>query len=210
MNGLAAIRLATLFSPAFPVGSFAWSQGLERAVADGLVHGADSLRNWLETLLRNGGARNDAILFAAGYRAESDAARMALALVGSAERCEESRRQGEALRAGATDWIGAGGEGEAAYPTELGRVAAAAGIALDSAIAAFLASWASNLVQAAIRLSVLGQTAGLRVLGALEPAIEATAAGAAVSTLDDLGGFAMIAEIASMNHETQTTRLFRS
>ena len=56
----------------------------------------------------------------------------------------------------------------------------------------------------------LGQTAGLRVLAALESTIVATTEATRDATEDDLGGCAFRSDLAAMHHETQYTRLFRS
>src|SRR5690349_613344 len=68
----ALLRLMTWLSPAFPVGSFSYSHGLERAVHDGLVAGAGELQDWLEQLLEAGSAWNDAVLFAESWRRAAD------------------------------------------------------------------------------------------------------------------------------------------
>lgn len=208
------VRLATMLSPYFPVGGFAYSAGLERAAFDDAVRDADTLRDWLAASLGHGAARNDAILFADAFRrgaagsAVGDLHDLALAMAGSSERHAEAAGQGasfaEAVRAN-------GGEsGERAYAVAAGGAAGETGVALETALALFLAAWAAHQVQVAIRLSIVGQSGGVAALAALEPLIEAMARRAAASTLDDLGGCAVLAEIASMNHEIMQTRLFRS
>ncbi len=97
-----------------------------------------------------------------------------------------------------------------AYPVAVGALAAAQGVAVDPTSLAFLHGFAANLVSAAVRLVPLGQTAGLRVLSALEPAIQAVAEATRDATLDDLGGACFRSDIAAMRHETQYTRLFRT
>jgi len=74
----------------------------------------------------------------------------------------------------------------------------------------YLHALTANLVSAGVRLVPLGQTDGQRVLAALEPVVAATAARALATALDDVGGAAFRADLASMRHETQHTRLFRS
>lgn len=96
------------------------------------------------------------------------------------------------------------------YCVAVGAVAGANGVPLDESCAAFLLAQASNMIQAAIRLSVLGQVEAVGVLAALEPAVIEVARRASVSTLDDLGSATVMAEIVSMRHETQHSRLFRS
>ena len=81
---------------------------------------------------------------------------------------------------------------------------------LDSGLAAFLQAFASNQIQAAIRLGVLGQIDAMATLAALEPLVAVTASRAAVSTLDDLGSCTIMAEITAMKHETHYSRLFRT
>lgn len=219
MNEPAAmIRLQTMLSPAFPVGSFAYSGGLERAVADGLVVDGSTLGDWLATVLETGSLWNDAVLAAESWRRSrgaadlSDLNELAIALAGSAGRHLESTAQGGAFAQAAAVW--AEGRlvpaGAAAYPVAVGRVAAANGVALDDMLAMFLNAALSSLVQATIRLAVVGQSGGLRALADLEPAILAAAARAAQSSLDDLGGAALMAEIAVMNQETLATRVFRT
>lgn len=213
------IRLMTWLSPAFPVGAFSYSGGLEQVVADGDVRDAGSLLDWLTSLLSRGPFWNDAVLLAEAHRAVDDAGRLAdaaalaEALSGSAERHRETMLQGEAFLAAAANWpspvlarLGAA----AAYPVAVGAVAAAHGIAAEAGLAAYLHAVASNLVSVAIRCSVIGQRHGVAVLAGLEARIAALAETAARSTLDDLGAATIRADIASLRHETLATRLFRS
>lgn len=213
------VRLMTWLSPAFPVGAFSYSGGLEQVVADCDVRDAGTLRDWLGDLLAQGNLWNDAVLFAEAHRSVGDADRLAEvaalaeALSGSAERHRETLLQGEAFLAAAAGWphavldqLGAA----VAYPVAVGAVAAAHGIAAEAGLAAYLHAVTSNLVSVAIRCSVIGQKHGVTVLTELEARIVALGAAAAGCTLDDLGAATMRAEIASLRHETLPTRLFRS
>jgi len=213
------VRLMTWLSPAFPVGAFSYSGGLEQVVADGDVRDAGTLKDWLESLLAYGNFWNDAVLLAEAHRAFDDgellaeAAALAEALSGSAERHRETMLQGGAFLAAAASWphpvLGRLGRA-AAYPVAVGAVAAAHGIAAEAGVAAYLHAVASNLVSVAIRCGVIGQKGGVAVLAGLEARIVASAERAAGSTLDDLGAATLRAEIASLRHETLPTRLFRS
>jgi urease accessory protein len=219
-SGPAAIlRLSAWLSPAFPVGSFSYSHGLERAVHDGLVRDADGLRDWLAALIGFGSGWNDAVLFCeAMRRAEAgddcgELAELAEALAGAAERHMESCLQGRAFAEAAAAWspdLARLLPENCPYPVAVGAFAGAAGIAPVEAAAVYLQAFASNLVQAAIRLGVLGQSDGVRLIAGLEPLLSATAARAADTALDDLGSCTMLAEIAAMRHETQHSRLFRT
>ena len=65
-----ALTLMQWLSPAFPVGAFAYSHGLEQAIADGQVSDADTLCDWIEALIVQGSARADAILLASAYKTD--------------------------------------------------------------------------------------------------------------------------------------------
>ncbi|PSJ56411.1 urease accessory protein UreF [Kumtagia ephedrae] len=215
----ALLRLMAWLSPAFPVGSFSYSHGLERAVHDGLVADAESLRDWLETLLQCGSGWNDAVLFAEAWRLARkggglrDAADLAAALSGSRERHMESTLQGAAFLKAAEAWPVAGLSAlpeDCAYCVAVGALAGAHGVPLADALGAFLQAFATNLVQAGIRLGVTGQQGAVALIAGLEPTVTEAAARAAVSSLGDLGACAMISDVAAMRHETQYSRLFRS
>jgi len=95
-------------------------------------------------------------------------------------------------------------------PVAVGVTVAGHGIAADAALGAYLHAVTANLISAGVRLIPLGQTDGQRLLAALEPVVAATTARALGTPLDQVGGAAFRADLASMRHETQYTRLFRS
>jgi urease accessory protein len=215
----ALVRLMTWLSPAFPVGAFSYSSGLEQVVSDGDIRDAGTLGDWLSSLLAHGNFWNDAVLLAEAHRSCEDAGRLeevaalAQALAGSAERHRETMLQGEAFLAAACNWphpvLTALGLA-AAYPVAVGAVSGGHGIAAEAALAAYLHATVSNLVSVAIRCGVIGQRSGVALLAGLEGQIVALAATASRSTLDDLGSATIRADIASLRHETLATRLFRS
>jgi urease accessory protein len=215
----ALVRLMTWLSPAFPVGAFSYSGGLEQAVSDGDVSDAAMLRDWLASLLSHGALWNDAVLFAEAHRAAGERERLAAvaelaeALSGSAERHRETMLQGEAFLAAASNWphpVLEMLDGLAAYPIAVGAISGGHGIAAEAALAAYLHVVASNLVSVAIRCGVIGQRDGVATLAGLEARIVDLATAASASTLDDLGSATIRADIASLRHETLPTRLFRS
>jgi urease accessory protein len=221
-----SLPLLVWLSPAFPVGAFAYSHGLEWAQEAGDVTDAAGLQAWLADLLEHGAARNDAVLFVVAHRALAaaddaalaEAAEIALALASSEERRLETVTQGDAfLIAAAKSWpcaalerLRAAWPGPAAYPVAVAAAAQGHGIAAAEALPAFLLGLVSNLVSAAVRLGIVGQTDGQRVIAALVPAVTALAAELRDATLDDLGGAAFRSDLAALRHETQYTRLFRS
>ncbi|MFN3890812.1 MAG: urease accessory protein UreF [Beijerinckiaceae bacterium] len=218
------IALFAWLSPSYPVGAFAYSHGLEWAIEAGDVRDAATLRAWIEVILDHGSGRNDAIIFAAAFRAAaagesiSGIAELGCALAASSERRLETLQQGAAfLSATRAAWpngrleavsreIGA----NTAYPVCFAAAAAAHGMALRPALDGYISAFASNLVSAAVRMSVVGQTAGQGVIAQLAPVAKHVAEFAETSTLDDLGGAAFRADLSSIHHETQYSRLFRS
>ncbi|MBP2558032.1 urease accessory protein [Neorhizobium galegae] len=215
----ALLRLMAWLSPAFPIGGFAYSGGLERAVLDGLVKDASGLSGWLSSLLRHGFLWNDAVLFGVAWRRFEDeaglmeTAELGLALAGSAERHKETLSLGTAFAAAASAWphpVLDRLPTAVLFPVAVGAVAAAHGVPAVQALAAYLHAAASQSVSAGIRLGVAGQTEGVAILADIEGLITEIAGKASLATLDDLGGATVQAEIASLRHETQHSRLFRS
>ncbi len=221
-------RLMTWFSPAFPVGAYTYSHGIEFAVETGRVRDRDSLCDWVGFIVQQGAGRIDADLFLRTYRAVRDGDVDALVdtvevgscLRGSAETALESSAQGAAfLRAVASSWPH---PGLTAWQTALAAddvepayavaVAAAAhhDIAAGPALTALLQAFAANLISAGVRLIPLGQTDGQRATAALAPLVQASVAAALLRPAADLGSASAMVDWTSMRHETQYTRLFRS
>jgi urease accessory protein len=206
------LRLMTWLSPAFPVGAFGYSHGLETAISEGAVGDADTLSVWISGLIEHGSGWTDAVLFKAAWAADpqglAEVAELAQALAPSLERRREALGQGEAFLVAARAWGPTALTGAVAYPVAVG--ATAADIPLEAALTAWLHAFAANLVSVAVRAVPLGQTDGVAVIAGLEPIILATATRAAASSLDDLGSSALLSDIAAMRHETLGVRLFIS
>ncbi|MDU8912038.1 urease accessory protein UreF [Aestuariicoccus sp. MJ-SS9] len=205
------LTLHQLFSPAFPVGAFAWSHGLETAVQSGAVADADGLQDWLETVLRQGAGWTDAVLLAqAATGGDADAlAELALALSPSAERRAETAEQGAAFAATVRS-VWQVDLPDAPYPVAVGCAVAALGLPLADALRLYLQAFAANLCSAGVRAIPLGQTDGQRITLALAPLCAELAEAALTATLDDIGGFAPIIDIQSQRHAALHSRVFRS
>jgi len=221
-------RLLAWLSPSFPVGAFSYSHGLEWAIEDGTVTTATDLAAWLGDVLRHGAGRNDAIIFVHAYKAAASTncdalravAELAAAFQPSKERRLESGAQGAAFLIAVTaTWPSPrlaalsetlASEPTVPYPVAVAAAAAAHDVPLAPALVACLNAFVGNIVSAGVRAIPIGQTDGQRTIAALSPLIEEIAASSLHAGLDDLGGAALRADIASMKHETQYTRLFRS
>jgi urease accessory protein len=224
-GGAGLYRLLAWLSPGFPIGAFSYSHGLEAAVESGAVRDRGSLQSWVAAVAIQGGGRVDADILRDAYRAAAAGDLAALTAVderglayrATAELALEASAQGEAFLATIqaawpdefSDRRAATGEA-ACYSAAVGAAAARAGIALGDALLAYLQALAANLVSAGLRLGIIGQTDGQRILAALEPFVIDAAANATTRDPSDFGAATFAVDLASMAHETQYTRLFRS
>jgi len=222
----ALYRLMTWLSPSFPVGAFSWSSGIEWAVEAGDIVDAASLQDWLAAMLAQGPGFCDGVFLAHAHRAASsrdDAglrviAELAAAFAPSRERQFETSAQGRAFidiaraawNCDGLDQMVSCCDGAIVYPIAVGLASAAHAIPLAPTMQAFLHALTSNWISAGARLIPLGQTDSQRVLASLELTVVSTAKRALQASLNDLGSATFRADLASMRHETQYTRLFRS
>jgi urease accessory protein len=225
-DGAALYRLMTWLSPAFPIGAFSYSSGIEWAVEGGDIADAATLRDWLSSLLSDGPGFCDGVFLAHAHRAVlraddsvlCEVAELAAAFAPSRERHLETAAQGRAfIEIARSAWNCDGLErliaicsGAITYPVAVGIVSAAHGIPLAATMHGFFHALVSNWISAGARLIPLGQTDSQRVLSALEPVVDTAGRRALRAALDDAGGASFRADLASMRHETQYTRLFRS
>jgi urease accessory protein len=222
----ALYRLLLWLSPAYPVGAFAYSSGIEWAIEAGDISNVATLRDWLDAMLTLGSGFNDGVLFAQMHcamaggddAAAAEIAELAAAFVPSRERHEETTKLGRAF-VEVTDaawpcralirlkdiW-----PGPIAYPIAVGTACAGHDVPLAAALHAFLTAIVTNWISAGVRLIPLGHTDSQRLLQMLEPIVAETAQRAMTSSLDDLGSATFRADLAGIKHETQYTRLFRS
>jgi urease accessory protein len=222
-------RLMAWLSPGFPVGGYTYSHGLEFAVEADLVSDAPTLTDWVASVITHGAGRLDGQLFAIAWQAVTDgddnrlawAVERADAMRGTSEMALESVAQGEAffktVREAWPDprlerWADelAVLDRRPPYAVAVAVAAGAYGIPLRPALTAYLHAFAANLVSAGLRLLPIGQTAGQRALAKLAAIVEAAVEAAIVRDVEDLGAATAVVDWASMRHETQYTRLFRS
>ena len=204
------LTLTQWLSPAFPTGAFAWSHGLEALVADGTVAGEAGFARWLRDVLAEGVGRTDAVILAA-VLAGADADEMAdlgRALAPSAERLAETMGQGTAFaRTLAEQGLALP---DAPMPVVLGLAARGLNVAPETVVSLYLQGFATNLVQIAIRLSLVGQSRAQVILTGLQPLIRELATRAVGAEPADIASFTPGADLAAMRHETLDVRLWKS
>ena len=207
------LTLTQWFSPAYPVGAFAYSHGLEQAVAEAQITDAASAEAWIGDVLAHGGPRSDVTLLGAAYHADAQETeeidQFARSLAPSKERLLETVQQGGSF-ARTTGAIWGGDLPDLTYPVAVGYAARHMGFPVETVATLYLHAFAANLISAAIRIVPLGQTEGQAALARLSALCPELARDALHDTLDDIGSCAFLADIASMRHETLYSRIFRS
>ena len=213
------LALLQLASPALPVGGFAYSQGLERAIEDGLVRDTATAERWIADLLTLALARLDAPLWLRAFdaAARGSAAGFArwndelLAARETAELRAETQQMGASL---ARVFPALGLKPPAieplAYPAAFAAACAQLGIDREAGLAAFLWAFVENQVLVAVKHVPIGQQAGQALLFALHARLAQAIEHAAQLPDDHLGSAALGLALASARHETQYSRLFRS
>lgn len=218
LTGEDVLRLAHWFSPAFPTGAFAYSHGLEAAIARGDVRDRASLESWIELVLSSGSGKTDAVLFSLSFCALDAEKRqhlsdLAIALSAGRERDIELVELGGSFSAAlahegvvSPDICDAGW----AYPVVAGAASSAFPVECELALGLFLQAFVANLVSVAQRLVPIGQSDGVKAMATLRPQVAKLAAAATSLTEEDIGSASLGADLASLNHETLHTRIFRT
>lgn len=228
---LALARLLQLASPALPVGAYTYSQGLEWAVEAGTIKNEADAAIWIGDLLEHSIGCFEAPLLArlmtawqALDRAENRAEILRLngdflASRESAELRAETVQMGFSLRRLVADLRQSelapvaqvlADLPEVAFPTGWAGLAAFWGVDTEDALTAYLWSWAENQVMAALKAVPLGQAAGQRLLAELGRRLPAVTEAALNLPETEWCNFTPGFALASVHHESQYSRLFRS
>lgn len=220
------LLLLQLASPILPLGAYSYSEGLESLVESGAINSQECLETWLERELNGGAIRIESALMLRAYRcvvngdlqglgywnAWLSAARETLelrqqswqmggTLIRLLLKLEKSNRITELAIASGTSCN---------YAIAFGITAASWQIEEQNALLGYLHSWATNLINAGVKLIPLGQTQGQQILLQLNLKLVSTAQEILTLEDDDLVGCSWGLAFACMAHETQYTRLFRS
>jgi len=212
-----------LVSPTLPVGAYAYSGGLEAAIAAGWVSDAAQARDWIGGVLEHNLCGLDVPVLQRMYRAwqQDDVeavrswSRFLAASRESAELLAEDRQMGQALARllvsmdieSAHDWINGR---HSSWVAMFSLAAVRWGIAERDAQLGYLWSWCENQVAAAVKLVPLGQTAGQQILAWCGERIPVRVDGSRDLQDEEIGQLAPALAIGSAQHEQQYSRLFRS
>ena len=206
-------KIMAWLSPAYPLGSFSFSHGLEDAISTGIVASKENLFDWLFQILHFGSGRNDAIFLSCAYRSSKEEllqlAGIAKSFSGTRERHLETVHQGAAF-AKVTSSISNKRIPSVPLPLAIGYCAKIENINLEKLLPLYLHAFIANLVSAAIRFLPLGQTDGQIVLFGLFREFENVAKETRDLSVDHLENSCFLNDISAMRHEIMTTRIFRS
>jgi urease accessory protein len=208
MAELDRLRLTQLLSPAFPIGAFAHSQGLEWAIAEGRVRDGAAMQDWIAAVIERGSGFADAVFLSMGRQAGADLAALAElyeAYLPAPGRRLEAAELGRGFRA-LTDPQAA----DLPYVLALARETSTLEVPEIEVLGLFLQSLAAQLLSVAVRFMPMGQAEAQRVLAALAPVIADAARRASGAGEEALFTFTIGADIAAMAQEHMETRIFRS
>jgi len=225
IDHLQLAQLLQLTSPSLPIGGFAWSQGTESAIDQGWLKGEDDFGDWLQGILHTGFVGQELPLLRKLVDAwqQQDQAqieywtRYSLALRETRELYQEDIQMGAALMRltrdleypGALQWQ-SWQHKQVSYLTAFAMVAVANNIPFDAAATGLLWSWLENQIAAALKTFPMGQTAGQRIFQRLVHAVPDWIEQSKQVADDHIGLSLPGVVLASMQHERQYSRLFRS
>ena len=202
--------LQSWFSPAFPIGAFSYSHGLETAIQDGLITDEVSLQSWISTLLSYGSGRNDGIFIKETYKGEEGTNALYLALCASKERWQETVELGQAFgRVVNTSYQTDLPDG-LAYPVAVGLAARTMELDLTLTLQSYLQAFTANLISVGLRAIPIGQQAGQNCLVRLYPVIEEVITQVAEASLDEVGSAALLSDLIAIKHEHSVPRIYRT
>lgn len=224
LTDMQLLSLLQLTSSALPVGAYSYSEGLEILVENGMITSPESLQKWLESELKYGAIRMEAAVMIRAYEAVKA---LDLQLLSYWNQWLSAARETEELRSASwqmgrsliqlleklhpqiksiTSTVG----NPCNYAIAFGIALAYHQINIQAGLLGYLYSWVSNLITAGVKLIPLGQTAGQQLIRFLQPLLTNNAAQITAMVDDELSCCSWGLSLASMQHETQYTRLFRS
>ena len=198
-------------SPAFPIGAFAYSHGLEWAIDKGHVKNGEKLQKWITDLLEYGSLRTDAISISLILRGHDfkKMNELSMALCPARERLLETKLQGSAFAKIIED-VWQQDIGELSLPVAVALAAKNESIEQDLILPAYLQAFCSNLISVAIRLIPIGQTEGQRIMFELSSTISDLVQSASESEIDDLNSACFFSDVSAMEHEHLQPRIFKT
>ena len=202
--------LQAWFSPAFPVGAFSYSHGLETAIQEAMVAEKDSLTEWIASLLTFGSGWNDCLFLKAAYEIGDEVNDLCLSFCTGKERYRETVELGAAFTRSVNASYGTQIQDGLAYPVAVGLAARKHKLDIALTVQSYLQAFAANLISVGVRIIPIGQYAGQDCLVSICVVIENMMPNLLEADLDQLGGATFMSEIMSMKHEKANPRIYRT
>lgn len=224
MDNSTLLYLLQLVSPTLPVGAYSYSEGIETLIDRGIINSKESLEGWLKNELCYGTIRTEVAVMLRIYQSIYPENLAAItywnawlsATRETQELRQQSRQMGRSLLKllielqPSLEKFSKVLDIDCNYAVAFGIAAAGWQIEPEIAAIAYLHSWLSNLISAGVRLIPLGQTAGQQILFNLNNLLTQIMQEILVLKDEELSSCSWGLTLASMAHQTQYTRLFRS
>ncbi len=201
--------LQNWFSPSFPIGSFAYSHGLETAIEDNVVSDSATLTDWVGFIIEYGSGRNDSFFLRASHEGEN-VNQLCVNLSAGSERQLESLELGRAFTTVINKSYGLSLPTGLAYPVAVGTASKQLGLDLSLTLQSYLQGFASNLISVGVRSIPIGQLSGQNCLVKMFPVIKRLGTQLAATSSFELGSCAFIGDLVSIQHEKSIPRLYRT
>ena len=202
--------LQAWFSPAFPIGAFSYSHGIETAIQEAMISEKDSLTEWIACLLTYGSGWNDCLFLKAAFEMGEGVNDLCLSICTGEERYRETVELGAAFTRSVNTSYGMELDDGLAYPVAVGLAASKHKLDMTLTAQSYLQAFAANLISVGVRTIPIGQQAGQDSLLSLFAVIENIMPDLLEASLDQLGGATFMSEIMSMKHENANPRIFRT
>ncbi len=220
-------KLMQISGGTFPTGGFSQSYGLETYVTNGIVKDVATMREFLESYLKvtigtfEGPALIKAHNLAIEWKEEEllELDELLEAMKLTKESKEASNRMGKSiLRISSQmmedvvliDFYDKKGKKGISAPVAQGMVSGRMAISVDESLEGYIFATLNGLIQSGIKLIPLGNVEAQKLLFEMMDFIEEVIVLSKETPIEEINNFCPALDIASMNHEVLTTRLYMS
>ena len=195
------------FSSSFPIGSYAYSHGLESLIDNKKIENKSDVIEFLEAVLFYGTLRNDYIFLKSIYN-NLEINDVILSSATSKERQIEMISMGNSFRKIMRDSWELHLEDHTAFIYCIGKAAIHFNIDLDSLSKFYIQSFISNLITVCVKHIPISQKDGQSINVMFINKIQDFINNSKDLTIDDIGTTFFIGDLFSMKHENQETRIY--
>ena len=195
------------FSSSFPIGSYAYSHGLEALIDNKKIKNKDEVKEYLNALLFFGTLRNDFIFIKSIYDGE-EIDELILASATSKERKIEMIDMGNSFRKIMKDSWGLALPENTSFIYCLAKAGLYFNINFDDLIKFYLQSFISNLINVCVKHIPMSQKDGQIINVNFIDQIQKFLTQSKHLTLNDVGSTFFIGDIFSIKHERLESRIY--